>query len=146
MTTLPMPSKRDLMLPVLRAVRQLGGSASRRQIIDLVIETVDPSGSFPVGRMPPGVATLDNRIGWAISCCKWDVGLLEHPRRAFYVLNAEGNRVAGLTDSQAKDQLDKRWKETHAAWKEERAATEHALEEATPPAEDVWRSSLLTHI
>lgn len=140
-----LPRQRDLLLPVLKAVQQLGGSASRRQIIDLVIATVDPSGGFPVGQIP-GVATLDGRIGWGISYCKM-LGLLDHPRRAFYVLSAEGSRITGLTDSQAKHQLDVCWTETHERWRqEERAAQQQLTTEAAPLNESGWRLSLLTQI
>ena len=127
MTT--MPTRRELALPILRAIHQLGGSASRHQIIAHVIEAVDPSGVLRVEKTPKaGVPSLEKEIGWGIAYGKGDFlpKLLEHPSRGIYALTAEGTRVSALPDAQANDELDKMRAAGRAAREREQAAQKAA--------------------
>lgn len=103
------PPYRTLMLPVLRAIVRLGGSASTRQLYDDVQAAIDPDGRWEEVAYDSGELKIINRIAWAMQYCKRG-GLLDSPRRALYLVTDEGARIAALSDSEAKGPVDEAWR------------------------------------
>ena len=97
------------MLPVLRSVVRLGGSASTRQLYDEMRATVDPEGRWDEVAYASGELKIINRIAWAMNYCKRG-GLLDSPRRGLYLLTDEGARTAGLSDGDARGPLDEAYR------------------------------------
>lgn len=97
------------MLPVVRAVVELGGSASTRHLYDEVWAMVDPEGRWEGVAYDSGELKLINRISLAMMYCKRG-GLLDSPRRALYLITDEGVRVAGLSDADAKVPIDEAYR------------------------------------
>ena len=103
------PSYRTLMLPVVRAIVRLGGSASTRQLYDEVRAAIDPEGRWEGVAYDSGELKILNRISWAMNYCKRG-GLLDSPSRALYLITDEGARVAGLSDAEARGPVDEAWR------------------------------------
>ncbi len=135
------------MLPVVRAVVQLGGSASTRQLYDEVAAMVDPEGRWEGIAYASGELKLINRISWAMLYCKRG-GLLDSPRRALYLITDEGAHVAGLSDADAKGPLDEAYRvaaRTFAPKKEAQGAGAGESDGAPVEGED-WQVPLLTQL
>ena len=135
------------MLPVVRAVVQLGGSASTRQLYDEVAAMVDPEGRWEGVAYACGELKLTNRISWAMLYCKRG-GLLDSPRRALYLITDEGARVAGLPDADAKGPLDEAYRvaaRTFAPKKEAQGADAGESDGALVEGED-WQGPLLAQL
>lgn len=137
------------MLPVVRAVVQLGGSASTRQLYDEVSAMVDPEGRWEGIAYTSGELKLINRISWAMLYCKRG-GLLDSPRRALYLITDEGARVAGLPDADVKGPLDEAYRvaaRTFAPKKEAQAADDGAEESDGAPVDgEDWQGPLLAQL
>jgi len=88
-----LPKYHQLMWPTLEAIRELGGEAERRRIIEKVIER---GGFTPqqITRTYPNKdkSILEDRIGWALSYLK-QIGLLVQPAKSIYRLTEEGRVV-----------------------------------------------------
>ena len=99
------PRYGDLMLPVLKAVRDLGGSASAREITDKVVETErfsdeQMSLSYPTRAK----SILVDRLDWARSVCKL-AGVLESPQRKLYLLSVLGHEIIEQPETEARLRL-----------------------------------------
>ena len=62
--------------PVLAALRDLGGSARPREVIDLVLESVGVNDDERAERTKGGSLRIDNQIHWARNYLVW-AGLLD---------------------------------------------------------------------
>ena len=85
------PSQLDLMWPVVKALRDLGGTAHKRQIVDRVAELegfTEAQKSIP--HKPPKPQTaLDYRLGWSYTRLK-NVGILINTSRGIWELTERG--------------------------------------------------------
>ena len=93
-----LPTDKDLMLPVLQAVDRLGGSATRRQIREAVVEALAPSEDLLALTYPArggDESIYLDRLGWALSFCK-RTGVLESPRRSFYLVTDLGREILAM--------------------------------------------------
>ena len=101
----PLPSYHDLMLPVVRAVLELGGSGNSREISESVIESEGFSEDLLAltyeGREK---SILVDRLDWARSYCKLG-GILESPKRGLFLITDLGREIAALPDSEAHERL-----------------------------------------
>jgi len=105
----PMPASRadlptylDLMLPTIRAVDALGGSAQGREVTTRVLNDIgatDEQLAVVYESRPKSV--LVDRIEWARSYAKLG-GALESPRRGLYVLTTLGKEILSLPETEAK--------------------------------------------
>jgi len=75
--------------PVLKALRDLGGSARPREVIDLVLETVGVSDDERAERTKGGSLRVDNQIHWARNYLVW-ADLLDGSQRGRWALSHEG--------------------------------------------------------
>ena len=144
------PTYRSLMLPVMRAVVRLGGSASTRQLYDEMRATIDPEGRWDGIAYASGELKIINRIAWAMNYCKRG-GLLDSPRRALYLITDEGARVAGLSDAEASGPLEEAYRVAQRTFtpKKDAADSERDAEEpddGAPVEGEDWQGPLLAEL
>jgi restriction system protein len=99
------PRYSELMLPLLRAVQSLGGSASSREITAALVERQ----GFTDEQMAVTYPTRDrsilwDRMEWARSYCKL-AGVLESPKRGLFLLTPAGREVLALSEPDARRRL-----------------------------------------
>lgn len=99
-----MPTHLDLILPTLRVVTELGGSARISEITEAIINTYPNGEELAEIRYSnkPKRSVLRHRIGWARSKAK-RFGWLENPSRGMYLITVEGSNVLGLPESEASE-------------------------------------------
>lgn len=97
-----LPAYSDLILPVLRAVDALGGSARSAEIVEQVLSDLDPSDEELAVTFPnrPTHSVLVDRILWGRSYAKL-IGGLESPKRAVFLLTQLGKSLLALPEEQA---------------------------------------------
>jgi restriction system protein len=133
------PTYSELLLPVLRAVATLGGSAKSGEITAQVVEDeafTEEQMSVVYEGNPKSI--LGDRIAWARSYNKLG-GALESPKRSLYLLTAFGKEVLALPEDQAGDRLremDRRVRSERSKKSSARATPEPAAGE-TEPGDDV---------
>lgn len=94
MTTKPLPKFDELMIPVLRALQALGGSASNEEMHDWVADNlkITPEArDLPHGEGPN--TELRYRLHWARSYLK-SFGAINNSERGVWTLTDKGERVA----------------------------------------------------
>lgn len=96
-----LPAYSDLILPVLRAVQKLGGSAQAAEILEQVISDLDPSEEALAVTFPnrPHHSVLVDRILWGRSYAKL-IGGLESPKRAVFLLTPLGRELLALPEKE----------------------------------------------
>jgi restriction system protein len=98
-----LPRYDDFLLPVLKAIESLGGSANNNEIDDVLIETFKfEQEQLDVSYPKSGVAIIPDRIAWARSYLKYP-GLVDNPKRKMWVLTEEGRAAASWTESRVKE-------------------------------------------
>ena len=97
-----MPTHQELVLPVLQAVKNLGGTARSREVVDEVISLLPNSDALIEISYPnrPNVSVLRDRTEWGRSTAKL-VGGLEQPNRGMYMLTDFGEELLALPESEA---------------------------------------------
>jgi restriction system protein len=102
-----LPPYKDLILPVIRAVQALGGTAHAKEISAWMVEQLAFDDEAVAVEYPnrPGESVLLDRMAWGRSYAKLG-GLVETPQRGLYVLSGEGKRVLSLPDPEARDLID----------------------------------------
>jgi restriction system protein len=145
-----LPSYGELMLPVVRAVLELGGSGTSREISESVIEAEGFSEDLLAvtydGREK---SILVDRLDWARSYCKLG-GVLESPKRGLFLITDLGREVAALPDLEANERL----KEVdHAVRRARRKkpkgdplASEGEDVDSPPEDDERWREVLLARL
>ncbi len=141
----------DYMLPVLRAVDALGGSAAASEIIDEVIAAEGFGDDLLAVTYPESEkSVLVDRLSWARSYCK-QAGLLETPRRGLYLLTPEGREILALPEDQARRRLKELNRAVHRSRNKDRAESEHDDTEPDRGDDDeetdsAWRDELLARL
>lgn len=92
-----LPAYSDLILPTVRAVMKLGGSATAREVTSQVLEDLAPTDAMLAVSQPnrPESSVLMERIQWARSYAKL-IGALESPKRAVFLVTPLGKELAGM--------------------------------------------------
>lgn len=103
MTRASMPSYSDLILPVIRAVVEAGGSATGREIVDRVVAGQDPSDEVMAVEYDsrPGSSVFLDRIAWARSYAKL-MKTLESPKRGVFLVTLAGRQLAEMPEDAAR--------------------------------------------
>lgn len=119
-----LPTKKELLLPVLQAVDRLGGSATSRQVTDDVIEALAPSEdllaiTYPTRERKESIY-LD-RLSWGLSYCK-SAGVLESPRRSLYLVTDLGREILAMETNAAESRLVEFYREIRRAGRDKAAA------------------------
>jgi restriction system protein len=102
-----LPPYKDFLLPVLRAVQALGGTAHAKEITGWIVDELGFDDEAIAVEYPnrPGESILLDRMAWARSYDKLG-GFVETPQRGLYVLSAEGKQVLSLPESDARQLVD----------------------------------------
>jgi restriction system protein len=133
-----LPKYNELMLPVLRAIADLGGSATGREISDQVVEVSGFSDELiGVEYANRPVSVLLDRLDWARSYCKL-AGTLESPKRSLFLLTPLGREILGLPDAEARSRLAQLDRQVRAA-----RPVRQRDEKSTTPSEQEVRDAVL---
>jgi restriction system protein len=97
-----LPTYRDLILPTLRAVEKLGGSAKAKEITDQIIDDLnfDDETLAIMYENRPETAVVIDRMDWARSYSKLG-GALDSPRRGLFLISPLGREILSLPDDEA---------------------------------------------
>lgn len=100
------PTHRQLVVPVLKAMHVLGGSARANEITEQVLELVPGSEDLQLITYPtrPNLSVLIDRIGWARTKAK-RIGVLEQPGQGMYLLTDKGEELLELEEVDAFDKV-----------------------------------------
>jgi restriction system protein len=117
--------------PILKALRNLGGSAQPREVVDLVVEMLAIPDDERAERTKSGTLRVENQVHWARNYLVW-AGLLDGSRRGWWQLSNAGWTLP----------LDEQDHETaHALFKRVRADRGDDWQNTTPEADDVEDSA-----
>ena len=145
------PTYSEFMLPVLRAVEALGGSAASSEVIDQVLVMEGFSEELLAVSYPEREkSVLIDRLEWARSYCKLG-GVLESPRRGLYLLTPEGQEVLALPEEEARERLRELNRVVRRSRQRDRAESELGSETPTgrvgdDEADTRWRDELLSRL
>ena len=147
------PTYSEFMLPILRAVEALGGSAASSEIIDQVVALEGFTDDLlAVSYAEREKSVLIDRLEWARSYCKLG-GVLESPRRGLYLLTTDGREVLALPEAEARERLKELNRTVRRSRQKNRSETDLETESDTP-SEGVtddepdtrWRDELLARL
>ena len=147
-TRADLPNYVDLILPTLRAVDALGGSAQGKEITSKVIEDIgatDEQLAVVYENRPKSV--LVDRLEWARSYAKLG-GALDSPHRSLFVLTSAGKEILNLPHADAQTKVHELDRSVRAA----RAQNRQPVAEGEAPPEDeegedtAWRELLLDRL
>lgn len=101
MAAVTIPGIADLMLPALKAVHNLGGSALRSEILAHVRESASLTDEQIAAVYPgSGRSRVLHSAEWAIYWLK-AIGALENSSRGVYVTTPDGGKYLGMADAEA---------------------------------------------
>ena len=136
------PSINYFLNPVLAALHELGGSASRGELKNKVFENIVENMGLPpaVLQVPAGQGNrmmVDYRVGFAITILKWS-GLIDNSERGVWSLTEKGRKTRKVD----LEEVEKSVRQKNQIRKQ--ANTEEDLQaEDSIDATDVWREDLL---
>jgi restriction system protein len=147
--TKPLPKYDDFMLPTLRAIRDLGGSASIEEIQDALTEKMGlEQDQLDLSYPKSGALVAPDRMSWARSHLKI-AGLLTSGGKGIWVLTDLGRDAADLTPAQVKEKVKKLSAAHHAmvvAKRAEARAAGGGEEDPDPEQEADWTEHLLEQL
>lgn len=106
MTPEDLPPYSDFILPVVKAVAVLGGSAQASEVVEHVLADFNPTDEMLAVTFEnrPHHSVLIDRILWGRSYAKL-IGALESPKRGVFLITALGKRLLTLPEDQARRQV-----------------------------------------
>ena len=157
-----MPTHQQLVVPILKAVNNLGGSAKTNEIIETVLEILPDAEQLLQVAYPnrPQDSVLISRIAWGRSTAK-RIGGLEQPAQGMYLLTESGEEILKLSDDDAFTKIQELDREAYRARRNQKelepgSETPEAREDV--PDEDIlsdsseeakdsdWKSQLLNRL
>ena len=96
-----LPRYDEFMLPVLEALKGLGGSARRDEIVSAVAGRAELSDEqLEIRYETTGVSVAADRIGWALTYLK-KIGAVDNSRRGVWALTDGGRRIESHSEIDA---------------------------------------------
>lgn len=157
-----MPTHQQLVVPILKAVNSLGGSAKTNEIVETVLEILPDAEQLLQVTYPnrPQDSVLISRIGWGRSTAK-RIGGLEQPAQGMYLLTEAGEEILKFSDDDAFTKIQELDREAYRARRKQKeletgSETPEAREDV--PDEDIlsdsseeakesdWKSQLLNRL
>ncbi len=148
------PSSGEFMLPILRAIEALGGSAQSRQLSDATIKLLDPPEDLlRITYDARDTSVYRERVQWARVDCML-LGALDSPREGLFVLTALGRELLAMPEDEAVPKLRDLRRQTEAAARARRAtktagAVEEVEQQVAPEGRNEsteWRQTLLRRL
>lgn len=153
------PTHQQLVVPILKAVKSLGGSAKTNEIEESVLELIPDSEQLVqiTYQSRPEMSVLVDRIGWGRSTAK-RIGALEQPASRMYLLTDIGAGILKLADGEAYEKvrdLDREAFRARRKQKELESPTSSPIHQEELPDDDIladsseeqqeagWKSQLL---
>jgi restriction system protein len=101
-----LPRYSDFILPVVKAVGALGGSAQASEVVEHVLADFNPTEEMLAVTFEnrPHHSVLIDRILWGRSYAKL-IGALESPKTGVFLITALGKRLLTLPESEARRQV-----------------------------------------
>lgn len=156
-----LPSYKELIYPVMRAIASLGGSAQGGEIIEALIESLNVSPQQLAVTYGDGSrSVLINRMEWARSYAKLG-GALDSPRRGLFVLTSFGKHILSLPEEEARVLINKLDRDVRAGHRrqvpaakrgkpappgEEEKYVEAPAEDGDAENGDLWKDDLLARL
>ena len=104
-----LPRFSELLLPTIEALKHVGGSALRNEVISTVADLREFSDEqLEVRYENTGVPVLGDRVGWALSYLK-KFGAVENSRRGVWAITDTGRRI------ESEEQVERHLQEYRAA-------------------------------
>ncbi|WP_419553988.1 restriction endonuclease [Candidatus Poriferisodalis sp.] len=101
MSQLDLPRYDEFMIPVLEALKELGGSARRDEIVSAVASRAELSDEqLDLRYETTGVSVAADRIGWALTYLK-KIGAVDNSRRGVWALTDGGRRIESHSEIDA---------------------------------------------
>ena len=121
------PTHQQLVVPVLKAMHVLGGSARANEITEHVLELVPGSEDLQQITYPtrPNLSVLIDRIGWARTTAK-RIGVLEQPGQGMYLLTDKGEELLELPEVNAFDKVQDLYREISRAQRQRKKLEKEA--------------------
>nr|CAA9313333.1 MAG: Mrr restriction system protein [uncultured Nocardioidaceae bacterium] len=147
MTPEELPAYSDLILPTVRAVTTLGGSATAREITSQVVTDLAPSDEMLVvsHEHRPDASVLMERIQWARSYAKL-IGALESPKRGVFLVTPLGRELIALPPDEGQRralELDREYRRNRPKRTNAHTATPSDSEEAETAAAEAEEEETL---
>lgn len=144
--TVKLPVHEDLMLPTLKALDALGGSASIEEINDRLAATY-PLSQEQLDAVYPksGVPIAADRMSWARSYLKIG-GMVESGGRGIWVLTDAGRDALGLTSADVRKHVSDAYKKVVAAKKKVGSTSGEPADDSSQMAVDDWSDQLLAKL
>jgi restriction system protein len=148
-----LPTYRDLILPTLRAVENLGGSAKSHEISRQITDDIglDDETLGVMYENRPETAVVLDRMDWARSYSKLG-GALESPRRGLFLLSPLGREILSLQEDEAIDrciEMDREVRRARSPKKKPLAAdsTSNEIDVEVPDEDDdAWKEPVLRRL
>lgn len=156
-----MPTHQELVLPILKAVNELGGSGKTNEVNEAVLEILPDSESLLQIAFPnrPKDSVLMSRIAWGRSTAK-RIGSVEQPAQGMYLLTEVGEKILKLDDEEALTQVkdldrqafrakrkQKKLEKQHIAAPNEELPDEDIISDSNEEEkESDWKSQLLDRL
>jgi restriction system protein len=135
------PKYDELFNPVLKALQDLGGSATNQELEDKVIELLElPEEEAYERREGKSQTRLNYRTAWAKSYLKKH-GLVDNTERGVWALTAEGQKTSEVDPGEVKATVREEFESKKRSALTE---TQDPDEEETPEIEDSWKDRLLS--
>lgn len=133
-----LPKYTAFILPAIRAVHDLGGSAKAKELREHVLEGIDNAEDLLTVTRPnrPDSSVLIERIDWGRSYAKL-IGAVETPSRGLYLLTALGKELLNLPVAEAEQQvaeMDREYRRNRPTKKKPATTGPSTSDEAFEPA------------
>ena len=136
------PSRLDLLNLILTTLHELGGSASRGELKNKVIENMGlPPAVLQVSADPENKAKLEDKVGFSMTRLK-RLGLVDNAERGVWSLTAKGQETQHVDPEEAVRSARQQDRVRKQARSEEAALTEK-VENSAADSADSWRENLL---
>ena len=160
------PAYSDFILPAVRAVAALGGSARSREVVDKVLDDFAPSEELLAVAYAnrPNSSVLEERIMWGRSYAKL-IGALESPSRGVFLITPLGKELLAMPadeGSRRAHELDREFRrnrprrdntrsktlieEVHPELEDDGDGAQAELSETQAESEERWQDALLSRL
>ena len=101
-----LPTYSQLILPTIRAIDSLGGSAKAQEITSQLLEDLAPTEGMLAASYPsrPDDSVLLERVQWARSYAKL-CGALESPKRGVFLITTLGKQLLTMPEAEAEKKI-----------------------------------------